>query len=71
MNMRQITRKKNELLDRVLAPGYVATARDAAESAELVNQYIDELERLEKTATVTERKIVIHYGNGKYSAEEQ
>ena len=71
MNMQKITEWKHKLIERVTAPGYVATARDAAESAELVNQYLDELERLEKTATVTERKIVIHYGNGKFSAEEQ
>jgi hypothetical protein len=68
--MRQIGAKKRELIARVLTPGYVATARDAAGSAELVNQYIDELERLEKIVTVTERKVKIHFGNGKYYAEE-
>lgn len=71
MNMQRITRKKNELLARVMTSGYVATARDAAESAELVNQYIDELERLEKTATVTERKVKIYFGDGKFYAEEK
>lgn len=71
MNMRQISQKKRELIARVTAPGYVATARDAAESAELVNQYIDELERLEKSVTVTERKIKIYFGDGKFYAEEQ
>lgn len=71
MNMWQIGKKKRELIARVTASGYVATARDAAESAELVNQYIDELERLEKTATVTERKVKIYFGNGKFYAEEQ
>lgn len=71
MNMRQISAKKHELLERVNCPGYVATERDAAIAAELVSQYIDELERLEQTATVTERKVVIYYGNGKFTAEEQ
>ena len=52
MNMQQISQKKGELVDRVLSDGYQATARDVAESQELVNQYIDELERMEKTATV-------------------
>lgn len=51
MTMQQITQRKRALLARVLAPGYVATERDAAEAAELVNQYIDELERLERTIT--------------------
>ena len=71
MNMRQISKAANELIERVTTTGYVATARDAAESAELVNQYIDELERLEKTVTVKERKVKISYGDGKFYTEEQ
>jgi hypothetical protein len=71
MNMTQISRKKHELEDRVTAPGYLATARDVAEAAELVNQYMDELERLEKTATVKERTIHIIRRGGKLIAEEQ
>jgi hypothetical protein len=50
MNVKQISAKKQELITRVTTPGYQTTARDAAEAAELVNAYIDELERLEKTA---------------------
>ncbi len=50
MNMTQISQKKVILIGRVTAPGYQTTARDVAEAQELVNQYIDELERLEKTA---------------------
>lgn len=71
MKMKQISEWKHRLIERVTTAGYVATARDAAESAELVNQYIDELERMEKTVTVTERKVKISYGPVKYSAEEQ
>jgi hypothetical protein len=52
MNMTQITKRKHELIDRVLSDGYQTTERDVAEAAELVSAYIDELERLEKTATV-------------------
>jgi len=50
MNISTISRKKKELEARVTADGYQTTARDVAEAAELVNQYIDELERLENTA---------------------
>lgn len=48
--MTAISRKKRELETRVTAPGYKTTLRDIAEAQELVNQYIDELERLEKIA---------------------
>ena len=51
MKMSAISQWCNELDARVLAPGYQVTERDAAESAELVNAYIDELERLEQIAT--------------------
>ncbi len=50
MNMTQITQAKRELIQRVTTPGYQTTERDVAESQELVNQYIDELERLERIA---------------------
>lgn len=53
MKMSVISQKKNELIDRVLSEGYNTTERDVAESQELVNQYIDELERLENSATVS------------------
>lgn len=53
MKMSLISKKKNELIDRVSAEGYNATERDVAEAQELVNQYIDQLERLESTATVS------------------
>jgi hypothetical protein len=52
MKISIITQRKNELIDRVLSEGYNTTERDVAEAQELVNQYIDELERLENTATV-------------------
>lgn len=52
MDMKTISRKANEFVARITADGYQATARDVAESQELVNQYIDVLERLENTATV-------------------
>lgn len=52
MNMTVISQRKNELIDRVLSEGYNTTERDVAESQELVNQYIDELERLERTAII-------------------
>ena len=71
MNMKQVSKAANELIARVTTPGYVTTVRDAALSVEIVNQYIDELERMEKTVTVTERKVKISYGPVKYSAEEQ
>ncbi len=51
MKIPQITRKARELEAKVLTDGYQATERDVAEARELVNQYIDELERLENTAT--------------------
>ena len=51
MNMTAISEKKIALIARVTSAGYQTTARDVAESQELVNQYIDELERLEKTVT--------------------
>lgn len=71
MNMRQISVLKKALEARVLSPGYVTTERDVAESAELVNQYIDELERLEIAATVRERTILIVKHKGVYKAVEQ
>ena len=52
MKMSAISKKANDLVDRVLSCGYNTSERDVAEAQELVNQYIDELERLEKTATV-------------------
>lgn len=70
MNMRQISQAKAALIARVTCPGYQTTERDTAEAAELVNQYIDELERLEQTATVTERKVKIYFGCGVFKAEE-
>ena len=53
MKMPAISKKANDLVDRVLSEGYNTSERDVAEAQELVNQYIDELERLEKTATVS------------------
>jgi hypothetical protein len=50
MKMSLISRKKIELEDRVLSEGYNTTERDLAEAQELVNSYIDELERLEDSA---------------------
>jgi hypothetical protein len=50
--LKQIAKKRDELEGRVLDPEYTATERDVAEAAELVNLYIDELIRLEETATV-------------------
>jgi hypothetical protein len=50
--LKHIAKKRDELEGRVLDPNYTATERDVAEAAELVNQYIDELTRLEETATV-------------------
>jgi thiamine biosynthesis lipoprotein ApbE len=50
MKMQEITRRKIELETRVTTPGHQTTERDVAEAQELVNQYIDELERLEQTA---------------------
>ena len=52
MKLTDIMKQAKTLIERVTAPDYEATARDVAESQELVNQYIDELERLENTATV-------------------
>lgn len=50
MTISEITQKKIILIQRVTALGYQTTARNVAEAQELVNQYIDELERLETTA---------------------
>lgn len=50
MNIPQIAQRARELEARVLTEDYQSTERDVAEARELVNQYIDELERLEKTA---------------------
>jgi len=50
MSMAEIHKRKIELEARVTAPDYQTTARDVAEAQELVSQYIDELERLERTA---------------------
>lgn len=50
MNLLEIWAKVQALEARVLRDG--GTERDVAEAAELVERYIDELERLEKTATV-------------------
>jgi len=52
MNLKQIAQKRDELERRVADPKYHATERDMVEAAELVSQYIDELERLEESATV-------------------
>lgn len=51
MNLKQIVQKAAELEQRVLSAG-VANERDLAQAQELVSQYMDELERLENTATV-------------------
>lgn len=53
MRMPAISAWCNELEARVLAPGYATSARDVAEAVELVNAYLDELERIEKTLTVS------------------
>lgn len=53
MTMQKVTERKQELLRRVLSNGYQAGERDVAEAAELVNVYIDELERLEGQISVT------------------
>ena len=52
MKIKDIMKQAESLIERVTAPGYETTARDVAESEELVNKYIDELERLENTVTV-------------------
>lgn len=52
MKMSAISQRANELVDRVLSDGYQATERDVSEAQELVNQYIDELERLEQVVKV-------------------
>ena len=46
--------KRDEIIKKIieLENQPTHTARDVALAAELVSQYIDELERLEKTATV-------------------
>ena len=51
MNIQQIIKRAAELEERVIMAG-TATERDVAQANELMNLYIDELERLEKTATV-------------------
>lgn len=71
MNMHQIGKQMTALCEKVLEPGYQTTARDVALSAELINQYIDELARMETTVTVKERNVVIYFGDGKFKAEEQ
>lgn len=48
--IQELIRRAAELEERVKRDG--ATARDVAIAHELAMQYIDELERLEKTATV-------------------
>lgn len=53
MKMSIISQNANELVDRVLSEGYNTTERDVSEAQEIVNQYIDELEHLENTATVS------------------
>lgn len=53
MSISEIGNKARALEAKVLAPGYQATARDVSEAQELVSQCIDELERLEQTATVS------------------
>ncbi len=50
MNIPQIAQRARELEARVLTEDYQSTERDVAEARELVNQYIDELERLERIA---------------------
>ena len=50
MTLSEIAKKRDELEARVLRDG--GTERDVAEAAELVQSYIDELERLENTVTV-------------------
>lgn len=52
MNMPAISAWCNELEARVLTPGYETTPRDVAEAVELVNVYLDELERIERTLIV-------------------
>ena len=52
MKIKDIMKQAETLIERVTAPDYETTGRDVAESEELVNKYIDELERLENTVTV-------------------
>lgn len=54
MKIQVLIQKARQLERRVLSEGYEATERDVAEARELVSQYIDELERLERTVTVRE-----------------
>ena len=54
MKIQVLIQKAQQLERRVLSEGYEATERDVAEARELVSQYIDELERLERTVTVRE-----------------
>lgn len=58
MSMTEIHNKKIILIGRVTSPGYQTTERDVAEAQELVNQYIDELEKLEQTAKPLEEIVV-------------
>ena len=50
MKLQEIAKKRDELERRIATN--TATQRDVAEAAELVSKYVDELERLENTATV-------------------
>lgn len=52
MKIQQILQRAQALVERVTTPDYPTSARDLAEANELVNLYIDELERLANTATV-------------------
>lgn len=53
MSIFEIAQKARALETKVLRPDYQTTARNVSEAQELVSQYIDELERLEQTATIT------------------
>ena len=59
MSIPQIVQRARELETRVIQTGS-ATERDVAEARELVNKYIDELERLERTATVRVKTVIIN-----------
>jgi len=59
MSIPQIVQRARELEARVIRAGS-ATERDVAEARELVNKYIDELERLERTATVRVKTVIIN-----------
>jgi hypothetical protein len=54
MTIQQLAQERDALEARVLSPDYTATERDVAVAADLIERYIDELQRLEETAAITE-----------------